>query len=46
MLDLNNFCATLTEYNMAQKIQYIKQNSQYIQSQHNTTKYNTKHMQG
>ena len=37
MLDLNNSCATLTEYNTAQKIQYSKHNSQYIQSQHNTT---------
>ena len=37
MLDLNNSCATLTEYNTAQKIQYSKHNSQYIHSQHNTT---------
>ena len=37
MLDLNNSCATLTEYNTAQKIQYSKHNSQYKQSQHNTT---------
>ena len=37
MLDLNNSCATLMEYNMAQKIQYSKHNSQYIHSQHNTT---------
>ena len=37
MLDLNNSCATLTEYNMAQKLQHSKHNSQYIRSQHNTT---------
>ena len=37
MLDLNNSCTTLTEYNIAQKIQYSKHNSQYIHIQHNTT---------
>ena len=37
MLDLNNSCATMTEYNIAQKIQYSKHSSQYIHSQHNTT---------
>ena len=37
MLDLNNSCAALTEYNTAQKIQYNKHNSQYIHRQHNTT---------
>ena len=37
MLDLNNSCATLMEYNTAQKKQYSKHNSQYIHSQHNTT---------
>ena len=39
MLDLNNSCTTLMEYNMAQKIYYSKHNSQYlvIHSQHNTT---------
>ena len=37
MLDLNNSCATLTEYNVVQKIKYSKHNSQYIHSQHSTT---------
>ena len=37
MLDFNNSCTTLTECNIAQKIQYSKSNSQYIHSQHNTT---------
>ena len=39
MLDLNNSCTTLTEYNTAQKIWYSKHNSPYIviHSQHNTT---------
>ena len=37
MPDLNNSCTTLTVYNMAQKIQYSKHNSQYIHREHNTT---------
>ena len=37
MLDLNNSCATVMEYNTAQKIQYSKHNSQYKHSQHNAT---------
>ena len=37
MLDLKNSCASLTEYNMVQKIQYSKHNSQYTHTQHNTT---------
>ena len=37
MLDFNNSCATLMEYNTAQKIQYSKHNSQYIHSHQNTT---------
>ena len=37
MLDLNNSCTTLTEY------EYSKHNSQYIHSQHNTTKNTIQH---
>ena len=37
MLDLNNSCAILKEYNTEQKIHCSKHNSQYIHNQHNTT---------
>ena len=35
--DLNISCTTLMVYNMSQKIQHSKNNSQYIHRQHNTT---------